>query len=402
MTQLRPTGERLNIGLVTPGFSADESDWCIPALLNLVRQLAAKHDVTVYTLRYPPAASNYTLAGARVRALGGATSGGTRKLGLLLRAVRAITADAVHKPFSLLHGLWADEPGVVAALAGRRLRLPVLVSLMGGELARLPEIDYGGQLQPTSRLLTALSLRMAARVSAGSKQLMERASLCVPKSRLCFLPLGVDTSMFSPPQQAPPPPPYHVVHAASLTAVKDQDTLLQAFAGAVARLSPTEIILDIAGDGPRRPTLAARARELGIHDRVRWLGAVAHHDMPSIYRRGHLFVLSSQHESQGMAFLEAASCGLPAVGMAVGLLSQLLPAAQLAPTGDAHKLAQSLVHLLGDEERRRGQARRLQEVVRSRYRLETCVERLEGIYGAITSAVPGWTAPQTHRGKQAT
>lgn len=389
MTQPGSAGERLNIGLVTPGFSADESDWCIPALLNLVRRLAAKHDVTVYTLRYPPTARSYMVAGARVRALGGATTGSTRKLSFLWRAISAIVADAIHKPFSLLHGLWADEPGVVATLAGRRLRLPVLVSLMGGELAHLPELDYGGQLRPWGRLLTALSLRLATSVSAGSQQLLERAALHVPRSRLCLLPMGVDASMFSPLPQASPPPPYHVVHAASLTAVKDQGTLLRAFAGALAQLSPIEIILNIAGDGPRKAALFARAQELGIHDRVRWLGAVAHHDMPPVYRHGHLFVLSSQHESQSMALLEAASCGLPAVGTAVGLLPHLLPAAQLAPTGDAHQLAQCLVYLLSNEERRRGEARRLQEAVRNHYCLEACVKRLEGVYADITHTCPG-------------
>jgi glycosyltransferase involved in cell wall biosynthesis len=123
--------------------------------------------------------------------------------------------------------------------------------------------------------------------------------------------------------------------------------------------------------------------------------------MPSFYRHGHLFVLSSLYESQNMALLEAASCGLPAVGTAVGLLPQLLPAAQLAPTGDAHMLARCLIHLLGDEERRLGEARRLQEVVRNRYCLETRVKRLEEIYQAITSARPGWAAPHTNHGKQA-
>jgi glycosyltransferase involved in cell wall biosynthesis len=90
-----------------------------------------------------------------------------------------------------------------------------------------------------------------------------------------------------------------------------------------------------------------------------------------------------------MVLLEAASCGLPAVGTAVGLLPQLLPAAQLAPAGDARKLAQSLVYLLSDEEQRRGEARRLQGIVRNHYCLEACVKRLEGVYAVITRTCPG-------------
>jgi glycosyltransferase involved in cell wall biosynthesis len=61
-----------------------------------------------------------------------------------------------------------------------------------------------------------------------------------------------------------------------------------------------------------------------------------------------LFVLSSRYESQSLAALEAAACGCPVVGTAVGLLPELLGPQQLAPAGDAPALAAAMLRLLRD------------------------------------------------------
>ena len=378
--------ERLNIGLVVPGFSAHEADWCIPALLNLVRCLASAHDVTVYALRYPHLERRYGVFGARVRSFGGATAGGWRRLPLLRRAITAIIADARRKPYSILHGLWADEAGFVASVAARRSGTPVLVSLMGGELARLPEIDYGVQLSHSGRLLTALSLRLANAVSAGSLQLLDEAAARISRRRLHRLPLGVDLSFFAPAALTTEASTFRIMHAASLTAVKDQNTLLEAFASARSQLAPLDISLHIAGDGPLRPALEARTHELRVAHCVRFLGALLHERLPDFYRQGHLFALSSRHESQSVALLEAAACGLPAVGMNVGLLPELLPARYLAAPGDAQGLAQAIGLVLRDNCERLKEARRLQALVSSRYGLDSTVPLLADVYRRLIVA----------------
>ena len=62
----------MRIGMVVPGFSADPSDWCIPALRHLARGLAVRDDVRVVAVRYPYHSARYTIDGAEVIALGGA------------------------------------------------------------------------------------------------------------------------------------------------------------------------------------------------------------------------------------------------------------------------------------------------------------------------------------------
>ena len=110
----------VKIGLVLPGFSAHERDWCIPALLDFVRVLAQRAEVHVFTLRWPEHAARYEVYGAQVRALGGARRLGPRVLGLWAQAVRAIAAEHRRGAFDVLHAFWVDEPGWVAAWAGRQ------------------------------------------------------------------------------------------------------------------------------------------------------------------------------------------------------------------------------------------------------------------------------------------
>ncbi len=61
----------MRIALVTPGFSADDADWCIPMMQNLARSLSRLHDVRVYTISYPHRSGDYTVKGVPVRSFGG-------------------------------------------------------------------------------------------------------------------------------------------------------------------------------------------------------------------------------------------------------------------------------------------------------------------------------------------
>ena len=134
--------------------------------------------------------------------------------------------------------------------------------------------------------------------------------------------------------------------------------------------------------------LQAQARKLGIASVVHFHGDLPHDRLPDFYRSGHLFALSSLYESQSMVLLEAAACGLPAVGTSVGLLPELLPATYLAETGDADSLARAIIALLSDETRRQTEGRRLQSLVSSNYSLDQTVPRLVDAYHGLLSPRP--------------
>jgi glycosyltransferase involved in cell wall biosynthesis len=363
----------VNVGLVVPGFSADPADWCIPALRHLARTLAEYDDVRVIALRYPYAPGRYRVDGAEVIALGGALSHRAATLALWRQTLSTLRAEHRRKPFDVLHAFWATESGLLAALAGRTLGVPTLVSLAGGELVALRDISYGDQRLAWERFKIAASLQLATRVSAGSRQMQSLAQRHVRRHRRVDLaPLGVDADRFFPIFPTPEASEqYGIVHVGTLTPVKDHATLLRAFAE--ARRTAPDARLDIVGDGPLEGLLRHLCVDLGLADSVCFHGGVDHAALPTVYRGARACVVSSRHEAQCMVALEAAACGVPLVGTRVGVLPEITSA--VVPVGDHHALAQALVAALhGDV---------ASCDVRPRFALRPTTDRFRALYRAM-------------------
>lgn len=149
--------------------------------------------------------------------------------------------------------------------------------------------------------------------------------------------------------------PFRIFTAARLVEDhKDTTTLLHAFALLLERLTgrgvTRELVeLRIAGDGRDRGTLEALARELGIANRVVFLGWVG--DVRAEMRMAHVFVLSTKSESFGRVNVEAAAAGTPVVASRViGCLASVEDGGNglLVEPGDAGQLAGALALLFGD------------------------------------------------------
>ena len=107
--------------------------------------------------------------------------------------------------------------------------------------------------------------------------------------------------------------------------------------------------LDCAGEDTLGGAIQAQAQALGLAGNVTFHGFVPQDQLAALYRRAHLHVLSSRHESQAVVVLEAAAAGLPTAGTRVGLVDTLAPhAARAVPVGDAAALGDAIVALLRD------------------------------------------------------
>ncbi|VVN09839.1 D-inositol-3-phosphate glycosyltransferase [Pseudomonas fluorescens] len=138
---------------------------------------------------------------------------------------------------------------------------------------------------------------------------------------------------------------------------KDQATLLQGFAAASAHL-PTNSQLVILGIGKLESDLKAQARELGIGDRVFFLGQVP--EARRYFRAFDVFALSSNREPFGMVLLEAMAAGLPIIATACGGGREVVEGVGiLFPLGDVEHLAQGLQHLAAMDETQRDQCAEL-------------------------------------------
>lgn len=370
----------MKIGLLLPGFSSRSDDWAIPVQQNLAHELAAHDHVRIVALRYPHQRTPYTLGGAAVYPLGAGQVRGVGRLRLWWDALRLIRRLHRQQPFDVLHAMWADETGLVAVWAGRQLGIPVVVSVLGGELVGLREIDYGLQRSRFSRWIVGQALGADRMIVPGSyiRGLIAQAGYRVPDSKIVSLTLGVDAARFTP---APTPAaPNHLIHVASLVPVKDQVTLLRAFA-----LLDPRTTLDILGTGTLLAKLEALAAELHIADRVRFLGAVAHPHLPAHYQRASLAVLSSRHEAGALATLEAAACALPVVSTDVGIVRDYPAIGVTVPVGDPPALARAIQALLDDPARKQALAQSARATIERELTIQHTAAALRALYAELVS-----------------
>ncbi|WP_409297637.1 glycosyltransferase [Pseudomonas sp. KCJK8993] len=147
---------------------------------------------------------------------------------------------------------------------------------------------------------------------------------------------------------------------------KDQATLLRGFAAAVPQL-PQGSQLAILGSGRLDKDLKSLARELGIADRVLFLGQVP--EARRYFRAFDVFALSSDHEPFGMVLLEAMAAGVPLLATACGGAKEVVEGVGiLFPLGDIEHLAQGLQHLAAmDEHQRRVCAELMLDRLRERF-----------------------------------
>jgi glycosyltransferase involved in cell wall biosynthesis len=158
------------------------------------------------------------------------------------------------------------------------------------------------------------------------------------------------------------------------------------YALVVARLAPEKgvdvaidacrlagIPLVVAGDGPEREALAARARA----GEVRFVGHVDDEQLASLRARASIALVPSRSaESFGLAAAEAMAVGLPVAGSRVGALPELVGEDALVASGDAAALAGAIARLAGD----RQAGERGRERVRALCSPETVARALAAVY----------------------
>jgi glycosyltransferase involved in cell wall biosynthesis len=190
------------------------------------------------------------------------------------------------------------------------------------------------------------------------------------------IPLGLD---LAPYDAAPPPPPHDkfvVAIVGRLTEIKDHDFFLRLFAA----WEKKDAIAHVIGDGHLRPALEQQARELGIADRVRFLGT--RNDPEVFYREADLLVHTSRNEGTPLTILEAMAAGVPVLATAVGGVPDLLADCRglTLPHGDVGAFGIVMSHLAEHPQLRASYAEAGREFVHRHYAKERLVRDIRGLY----------------------
>ena len=269
--------------------------------------------------------------------------------------------------------------GGLVALALRGVH-PIVLSVWGRDITR-PRTGRWGRFNTRQQ---AALVSAADGVTATSEFLATTA-----RDRFgvdpAVIPFGIDLEQF-----APDPTPTAVVDAAAQAAARPlrigfvkwlepkygPDVLVEAL-GLLAKAQPFEAT--IAGDGPMRVALESRVRELGLADRVRFVGRVEHSAVPALLRSFDVFVMPSRLEEWGVAAAEASATALPVVATRVGGIPEIVVDGEtgfLVAPDDAPALAAALGRLAADPTLRARMGAAGRGRVVALYRWATCVDRM--------------------------
>ena len=214
------------------------------------------------------------------------------------------------------------------------------------------------------RLARLYARRAAAIVTDSEHSRREIAArLGIDPARVTVIPVALG------PEFTAPAPPVRVrdgiassciLYVGNFRPHKNLPRLLAAYAALPAALRAAHALVLAGGDRAGRPLLEARARELGVADRVVFAGLVADRDLPGLYAGATVAVLPSLEEGFGLPALEAMACGTPVVVSNRGALPELVADAGLvADAARPEEIAGALARVLADgglraELRRRG------------------------------------------------
>ena len=251
------------------------------------------------------------------------------------------TVLASGEKFDLIDAHYFYPDGVAAVRLGKKFNLPVVITARGSDITQFPDFPY-----PRRQILAAAAACDAIiTVSGGLKRAM--TDLGVAPDKITVLRNGVDLSQFTPQDRAEARTKLNVegkilLSVGALIARKGHDRTITAL-----RDLPGFTLL-IAGAGEERSRLEALAAQLGIANRVKFLGAVAHQDLAPLYSAADISVLASSREGWANVLLESLACGTPVVASPIPGNDEVIGApvaGRLAAENTAPALAAAIMAL---------------------------------------------------------
>jgi colanic acid/amylovoran biosynthesis glycosyltransferase len=172
-----------------------------------------------------------------------------------------------------------------------------------------------------------------------------------------------------------------VLVVARLVQGKGHALLLEAMA-ALARRG-VDVHADVVGDGPKRVALERIAAELGIAQRVRFLGSIGQDEIREEYRRAEVFCLPSFAEGVPVVLMEAMAMGLPVVASALMGIPELVEdgvSGFLVRPGRADELQDALAAMAADPVLRAAMGEAGRRRVLEAFNIEDSARELECIF----------------------
>jgi glycosyltransferase involved in cell wall biosynthesis len=267
----------------------------------------------------------------------------------------------------------ANTTGLIGYLLKRHFGLPLSICVFGPN----PWDEHWVGSSPYDRLTTPLArhiLRRCDRIIADGSLTLERLrEVGIPEERLVWkvnVPSNINDFAKADGRELRRSLledrfEHLLLFVGSMSVQKNIPFVLRAFKCISDRM-PTSRLMMI-GKGRRRQDYMVYAEQLGLLDRVHWIEAVPHADIPTFFRASDLVLLGSHYEGFPRVFVEAAAAGRPVVttqvsGCGDGVIDGVT--GYVVAQGDIEGFANSVLELLNDPGKAAEMGKKGQQLIR--------------------------------------
>lgn len=295
----------------------------------------------------------------------------------IVSAIRCIR----ERQCELIHAHWVVPAGLIALVAGLMCRKPVVVTAHGSDILVVADRN------PLIRTLTKFVLNHADAVTSVAEHLTERIlGMGIRKEAISTFPMSVPIESFC--TEGPSREEWgsgNVIFSnRGLYPIYNVELLVRA-APDILKEIPGAVIV-IAGEGPERERLVSLAGELGVADRIRFVGAVPHEEMPQYLRAASVYVSTALSDGASVSLLEAMACGTFPVVAEIPANREWVEDGQngylFAPTEKA-SLAEKIVTALNRPDLRAKARDENVQIVRQKARWDSNIEKLIELYATV-------------------
>lgn len=366
--------------------------------VNLLRELVrAGHDVTmvsqyrgdafgtrVYGGGPPPPVPGVRVIG--LEQLGEQTSGDFERDIDVMAAT--IAAEHARRPFDLLHAQYGYPTGWAALLAGRRLGLPCIVSIQGGDG------HWVGSCCETHRRAMVEVLNHSNALLIGGASFIDEVTerLGTRRDRFVVVPGAVDTERFRPAEEArvgEAADPVRFLYHGRVDRRKGALDFIDALGLLRDRGLPFRGI--VSGIGPDVEPCRDRVAALDLDHHVSLTGYADYDAVPALYGQADVFASPTYMEGFSNTILEAMAAGLPVVSCrAVGVVDCLRHGENgiMTEPGDVAAHADALASMILDPALRRRLARAGLEECRRVYSWAAVGAQIMDVYARVARERP--------------
>ena len=224
-------------------------------------------------------------------------------------------------------------------------------------------------------------------------QFMADAYLNLPVDKINVVPLGLNLDGHGIPVEKPEPPPFIIGYLARICPEKGLHILIDAFRMVTEALGAHNVQLHVAGylgkkDEPYLEELVNLIQEYGLSDSFVHYGEVTRTQKIEFLNRLHVFSVPTVYrESKGLSIIEALANGVPVIQPQHGTFPEMMHATEggiLVEPESAEALAQGIIELLNDVNRREHLGKTGQINVHQKFNDEVIAEQLLKVFQTYT------------------